>query len=386
MPAITDEITLTNWNIGGAKYLETPLKMDNKHDPDKMSREEFGDKLNQALYHLLIGKPHIVTMQEVTWFDERGDFENPKCVIEEATVKDYEFTTLTTKLIDTRRHSHQGKWNKIAIQGGWEGEPFLAQGNAMLVHKDVKSQMFPIMSLPKSNVLYSQWLASKEGSRKEIPIQEHIANKLFVEDVALYTGMYFGNRDTEPRAASVIHFVVPGKKGNPQDIFVLNCHLTTITNEREGIPRVDKAASSKRLIQLDTIMDGIISPYHLWRKSSYKLRNEPIELTNLETIERNSPIWLLAGDFNFTPESQEYRSIKSQNFVDLMENHNMGTKAKGMGKDPSLTLDYVFAGPLFESIDPTKLQRAQNRVNTDRMVRASDHYPLVTSLSFDALT
>ena len=378
MPIIDSQLSLVNWNIGGAKFLEMRSKDDPNYDEKKESREAFRKRLNTALNELLRSKPQIVALQEVTWY---GDLGKEECVIQKETIEDagYIFPLLSTKLIDTYHHSHQGKWNKLITNGGWSPETFFAQGNAFLVRKDVSMQMFPVMSLPDKGVTYDDWFATKK---------DQVGDKISFskkEDIFLDTGMYFGNRDTEPRAATVIHLVVSGINKKPQDIFIVNCHLSTLTNEREGIPQMDKAASKKRLVQLDTIMDSIISPYHLWRKSEFSLRNEPILLTDEETTKRSSPIWILVGDFNFTPESDEYRYVKSQNFIDLIENHALGTKAKGVGEYPTLTLDYVFAGPLFESINPNNLNRNLNRVLVDDINRVSDHYPVSIKLQLDTL-
>jgi len=142
------------------------------------------------------------------------------------------------------------------------------------------------------------------------------------------------------------------------------------------------------MIQLDTIMDGIISQYNIWRKSGYNLRDKPMIITDEETIDRNSPVWIITGDLNFSPQSEEYRYIIRQNFSDLLEeNSKKFTKSKGLGEQPTLTLDYVFAGPLFESIDPKllSLSSANNDITTDDLVCVSDHFPIFVSLPLDTL-
>ena len=53
------------------------------------------------------------------------------------------------------------------------------------------------------------------------------------------SGLYFGDRNTEPRAALVSHFIYDSgpSTGDPKplDIFVVNLHLTTLMMEREGV-------------------------------------------------------------------------------------------------------------------------------------------------------
>ncbi len=115
----------------------------------------------------------------------------------------------------------------------------------------------------------------------------------------------------------------------------------------------------------------------MWAKSGFLLRGkEPDIDRKTETVNRCKPLWIISGDFNFTPESAEYELLARRNFVDVIPN-NAGTKAKGVGNDPTLTLDYILAGPKFISLDPimTQLDKSNNRVALE--VKCSDHYPLI---------
>jgi endonuclease/exonuclease/phosphatase family metal-dependent hydrolase len=69
-------------------------------------------------------------------------------------------------------------------------------------------------------------------------------------------------------------------------------------------------------------------------------------------------------------------------FIDLIPSHGVGTKASGLGRDPTLTLDYVFAGPRFEAIDPAVASEGikLNKVEVNDDVRVSDHFPLILDL------
>ena len=80
-------------------------------------------------------------------------------------------------------------------------------------------------------------------------------NKHLIEKVHLDSGLYFGDRNTEPRAALVAHFIInPNPVGSskatntndckPLDIFVVNLHLTTLMMEREGVPEIDVLATN----------------------------------------------------------------------------------------------------------------------------------------------
>ncbi len=59
-----------------------------------------------------------------------------------------------------------------------------------------------------------------------------------------------------------------------------------------------------------------------------------------------------------------------------------GTKAAGILNDPTLTLDYVFAGPRFISLHPLIEEKGfgRNRVIHDHATRASDHYPIYSTI------
>jgi len=170
------------------------------------------------------------------------------------------------------------------------------------------------------------------------------------------------------------------KLDKPLDIFIANVHLTTIKREREGIPEIDLEGTRIRLRQIDIITNEIVSRYNSWAKDNYKL--DGMTLTGDETTVRHKPIWIIAGDFNFTPESDEYRAFLNRGFIDLLPNHDLGTKASGLGESPTLTVDYVFAGPKYEALDPGYVQEGirANRVAIDDEVIISDHLPLLISV------
>lgn len=212
-----------------------------------------------------------------------------------------------------------------------------------------------------------------------------IREKPFIERVNLVSGLYFGDRDTEPRAALVAHFVFDSSKDKnlkkQLDIFVVNVHLTTLTMEREGIPDIDVEASEIRLSQLKVIFSGIVSRYNRWRQQRYPERGDKREQSKDETFERYPPVWILTGDFNFTEESVEYETITERmNFMDVIKEKGSGTKASGIGKKATLTLDYVFACPKFISFNPLIIGAGilDNKVYQDVIV--SDHYPMVATI------
>lgn len=339
------DFTIINWNVAGAKYLEEP----------KERREEFKKNLNAELRKLIKQEsPHIITLQEIVQYEEDGKRKNFIDHIDGYTYHPF-------PLIDTESLSVRAKWNKLEKGGDWPKGTYFAQGNAFLFKNDLQHQ--PVWALPRDGT---------SGSK--------VGRGNYVEKVHLDSGLYFGDRDTEPRAALVAHFVYkPMNKEKPLDIFVVNLHLTTLTGEREGVPEIDKKAVAIRQNQLNIIFDGIISRYNLWRQQKYHERGNPKEWETWETKDRYDPVWILAGDFNFTEESQEYHTIAGLNFMDMIVHKHQGTKAKGAGKRATLTLDYIFAGPKYISLDPLiRLINADK--NCVHNIRVSDHLPMTATI------
>lgn len=331
---------------------------------------------NEALLTILTKRnmgpePDVVTLQEIVRYREPTDnqtldlLDNPPG-----------YTYFPFPLIDSNILSSKAKWNKVKQDSDWHPNTYFAQGNGFLIRNDAPH--FPV------------WNLSRLGELRPGTAGDH-----FVELVHLDSGLYFGDRNTEPRAALVAHFIYdPGesagsgtdKNQNPLDIFVVNVHLTTLMMEREGVPEIDALASATRHAQLDVVFNGIVSRYNSWRASGYRERGDTRKPEPNETFDRHSPVWIIAGDFNFTEESSEYAFIKRMNFIDTVPEAGKitqwgrGTKARGVGNDPTLTLDYVFAGPKFVSLDPA-IDLYANRVIHDHKVRASDHCPVLSSMN-----
>jgi hypothetical protein len=361
---MADEFRILNWNVAGAKLLEI-------EDPTK--RDEFRNNVNDSLVGTIksLGKnaPHVITLQEIIQYKIPGqklvDF------IDESKFPEY--TYLSFPLVDTRRHSYTSKWKKLYKDKKWDPNTFFAQGNAIMSRKDLP--ILPVWSLANSSRGYQIKGNSESGNRRRR--KPHL-----VEKVGIESGIYFGDRNTEPRSALVSHFVFDDefhvdketKKRIPQDVFVVNLHLTTLTNEREGIPEIDDEATKIRLKQLDVVFSGIISRYNMWAKSGFLTRTDLPVLADNETIKRYKPLWILCGDFNFTPDGDEYQYIQRRNFVDVLK--GLGpTKASGYDNAASLTLDYIFAGPKFISYDEVRIG-SKVAGDIDQKIMCSDHRPM----------
>ena len=364
-------LKILNWNLAGAKYLELPLRAKTLNSVPEKTREGFKEKLNDVLKDLIRRHtPDVITLQEVVCYEENGDAKSAIHIVDPGAdyLENYDY--LPHWLIDTQHHSATGKWNKARKTGGWPKDAYFAQGNAILIRRTIP--YFRPFDLPAIR----QSLNDKINNR--------------IEPVKLESGLYLGDRNTEPRAALVTHLVLSQLKNRhnqeplkrPLDIFIINLHLTTLVGEREGIPEVDEEAAQTRLRQLDIVLNGIISRYNKWAKEGFKIRGEKVDPRDGETHERHKPIWVIAGDFNFTPDSFEYQALIRRGYIDLIQNHDLGTKTSGLGENPTLTVDYVFAGPRFETIHPdvAKKGTVQNHVEITEDTRVSDHFPLVVSL------
>ncbi len=411
--SISMDFKLINWNVGGAKFFELPSVPDykppinefgNTNDSLFHCREQFQFRLQNALKNLIetiYPKPHVLTLQEVVQFEENGDFENPKDIVSEEFFKKMGYKFHFFPLINTTKFSARAKWNKIQRVGNWSRKAYFAQGNAILVRDDLA--LFPVWSIPKLNITLDEFKKMQKGcdgigiddtcendnssafetiNSGNVGDIEYASEVVFVEQ-----GLYFGDRNTEPRAAIVTHLVLDGKKTSrqdslksPLDLFIINLHLTTLSHEREGIPAIDEKAGQRRLKQLEIVFNDIISRYNSWKQQKdYKLRDEDYPVNKeYETKDRHKPVWIVTGDFNFTPQSTEFEYIIKRNFLNLCEGE---TKAKGLKEDPTLTVDYAFAGPLYYSIQPkdAKGRIRRNRVETDT-IRVSDHYPLLINV------
>lgn len=336
------EFMLMNWNVAGAKYLEDP----------KSKRESFRDSLNNTLERLVSTyAPDVVALQELVQFGPRRTD-----IIKAPPGYDYH----VFPLIDTESLSIRAKWDKVERKGGWPKGTYFAQGNGFLFKHGSPHQ--PLWALPK------------HGTHRPAVVRAN-----YVEKVGLESGLYFGDRDTEPRAALVAHFVYNPHGDKPLDVFVVNVHLTTLTMEREGVPEIDRLATKVRLGQIDIIFDGIVSRYNRWKRAGFLQRGERRKPQKWETFDRHEPVWIIAGDFNSTPASVEYQTIASMNFMDVVPTKGAGTKAPGAGNPATLTLDYVFAGPAFVSLDPLILPSGitGNQVHDERV---SDHLPMVAQI------
>ncbi len=393
------DFTALNWNIGGAKVLEQETKSE---------RNDIRDEINSDLERLISEhRPDIVTLQEVAAY-KQPSANNVTNIVDTKQIDALGYKCFFFPLIDSLGFSSQAKWEKISDteKSDWEKNTYFAQGNGFLFRKD--APLFPFWDLSKPNqnspgkrlltILEQQETNPVADLTREF---DHDFQNNLIECVHLEGGVYFGDRDTEPRAALVSHLILNSPvSGDPKpiDVFVINIHLVTIMKERVGIPSYDIKASQLRIKQVDDIFDGIISRYNSWFDDEFPhrgIKRKPEDWGSWETPERHQPVWLLCGDFNFTENSDEYDYIMRRNFIDTTPaerrkvithdqegrsiEHN-GTKAKGAGNPATLTLDYIFAGPRFVALDPLFKDAGMLDNTVDYRVTSSDHYPVISKI------
>jgi endonuclease/exonuclease/phosphatase family metal-dependent hydrolase len=354
-----DEFTFTilNWNIGGGKYLETQSS-----DREAMRRE-----INEALKSIVkkYRYPQIITLQEIVEYRDPGKKKDELVELIDVDWINGEKKNLyryfPVMLINSKAYSAKSKWKQIIKKGGWDAKTYFAQGSAFLIREDLCNNHFPVCDLTAD-------CCTRRGEH----IGEHI-----IEPVSLNSVLYLGDRDTEPRSALVTHFIF-NPKGNakPLDVFVVNIHLTTIMKEREEIPEVDLMATEIRMDQIEKIFSGIISSYNVWKERGFPECGEKRVFESWETDKRHQPLWILAGDYNFTPASLEYETIQKMNFKDVVPVKGFGTKARGLGNTAAITVDYVFVGPKRISLDPEGIRNNQ----VLHQIKVSDHCPLYAEI------
>ncbi|MCK5665914.1 MAG: endonuclease/exonuclease/phosphatase family protein [Thiotrichaceae bacterium] len=317
-------LTIASWNIAGASLLTTTA--------EKRAEQH---KLYNAQINKLIKKsdPDIILLQEVIRYGTSTG--KIKEIIN--CPKGYYYLASTT--IDTLKNGYPLKWDKIRRRGQWANKTYMGVGLAILWKKDIKH----------SSLWSTRSRHLKTGPRLE------------KEEVRIETGLFTGNRDTEPRMAVVSHFNILNR-----DFYIINLHLTTLKGEREGFPEKDNQGSLFRQEQVNTILNGIVSRLNAdqhQRSSHLKKKVLP-------------GIWILGGDFNATPEAPEISKIQQMNFTRLCS--DAPTKRSKKGTKPIIKVDYFFAGPCHYAFDPDKLSKKTSHYTIDYELNISDHYPIIT--------
>jgi len=326
-----DALTIANWNVGGAKYLNLP--------PD--SRLAFRRQINEEIRRICLKwQPDLLLLQEVT---------RTRCAGGEPTdlvVAPPGYRYHMEPIHDSDMHSHPVRWCRYRSSGNRADDDYIGQGAGFVWREDLKHA--------------SIWDYTTADA----------SDRLVCEMVPTETGLFTGNRDTEPRAAAVAHFVVSDEEEQPTHVFVANIHLSTLHGERERHSPRDRLGAQVRLRQLQTILEGIVARHVGWSQ----LVEPPIDLSNV--------MWLVGGDFNAAPSSDEIERVRNSGFCDANPNKGSGNKTSGLGNDPMHTVDYLFANYLQgwpRMMNAFQRMMAHNPA-PDLSFRVSDHYPTIARL------
>lgn len=325
------QIRIANWNVGGAKFLKLTSG----------EREVFRNTLTLAISDFCTKwQPDVICLQEITRFQSAGQ----QAVDLIVAPPGYYYTM--APLVDTERHSHPVRWQQYKKAGHWKDDDYIAQGSGFLWKKELKHD--------------SLWEFGEGRSTAKIQF----------ETVPIETGLFTGDRDTEPRCAIVSHFLWDAPNGQIRDVYIVNLHLSTLNGERDGRERIDRLGSEVRLGQLNTVLHGIVSRHVVWSQM----------IDERSTSRR--PVWLLCGDFNSAPDSAEIQTVCQAGFHDLHPNKGLGNKARGLGNNPSHTVDYILVNyQEFDQIQKVLFDKEINKnPEPDLNFRISDHFPIIATI------
>jgi len=326
------KITVVNWNVGGAKLLQL-------REPE---RSLFQAELNEGVANLCARwKPDVVSLQEATQYRVSGG------PLQSLITAPPGYHYAMVPIHDTILHSHPVRWTRYRSAGGWGDDDYIGQGGGFLWREDLNHA--------------SIWEFEQTSTNAE----------LATESIPTDTGLFTGDRDTEPRAAIVAHFLFADPdSGARRSVFVANLHLSTLQGEREGKPSVDALGVRVRERQLGVVLDGVVSRHVVWSQMLP------------EGAGPTRPVWIISGDLNAPPDSDEIAKVLAAGFRDASPNKGIGNKTSGLGNEPTHTVDFIFANYLddWRQIEDDFETEAAEAPEPDLSFRSSDHYPTIANI------
>ncbi|MBT4078482.1 MAG: hypothetical protein HOE78_18050 [Gammaproteobacteria bacterium] len=341
------DISVMSWNMAGAKLFE-------QLDPEPGSAAgrytaAFRKVWEDSIGNWLVSpnqnqpdqnRPDIILLQECIGFDDLSNraphrWQSGSTILGEI-FSGYECFFFPA--VTSHNNPHPGKWNRY-VEGGSvtnciPAHVDIQQGYGICVRKGISSRKLWVP------------LADSKNMATDADIAEADCHSCF-EPISITTGLYLGQRDTEPR------LVIMGRAklesdGESRYLNYLNIHLNTLSGEREGNVRLNRRAGASRLRQVELILDNIVSAYQ--ETTRYRIP------AGIEPSRRD--IWIIGGDFNTTPDSEEIRMIRQAGFIDVIPDkriedanpdsvfHNrIGSKwSLHDSKTPAINVDYIFCG------------------------------------------
>ena len=336
------DISIMSWNMAGAKLFE---QLDAAPGPaagrytaafGKAWEESIGDWLSSPDQD----QPDIILLQECIGFEDSSDTSSVRWQTGSVILSDIfsGYVCFFFAAVTSHNNPHPGKWNRF-VEGG-------SVTNCVPAHIDIQQGYgICIRKGISSRKLWVPWINAKNMSA-DADIAEEGCHSCF-EPISITTGLYLGQRDTEPR------LVIMGRaklehEGKNRYLNYLNIHLNTLSGEREGNIRLNRHAGASRLKQIELILDNIVSAYQ--QTTRYRVT------AGEDQSERD--IWVIGGDFNTTPDSAEINLIRQSGFIDAIMDkriedanpesvfHNrIGSKWSLMDENtPAINVDYIFCG------------------------------------------
>ncbi len=333
--------TLASWNVEGTSFLKAPPAK------RKIKRQTYNEQLKQLIHESC---PDIILLQEIVSYGDNTSDQHKHLPNELFDTPDGYFYQ-TSISIDTLKNCYPPKWDRIRNTGHWEKKTYLGYGLGILWRKEL---------------LHSSLWSFTDDQLRSASVLEN-------ETVRFETGLFSGNRDTEPRMAIVSHF-----KRSDRDIFVVNLHLTTLKGEREGFPERDQYGSKIRQNQVGTVLNGIVSRLNSDRLQQIKKRDH-----------KSKPaLWLLGGDFNSATYSAEILKLTQSGFARLCSDWPTKRSAKSAHEKgiSKIKVDYLFAGPLNYACHPNEISESNDSYQVFYDLDISDHYPIVVRFPLKSRT
>lgn len=371
-------LSIVSWNVFGARWLD--LSGEDSPRQERPVREERKRGLNDEILKIIEQhQPEVIAFQETVEYSLSGFWGDRTTLID--TPNGYQY--YSSILVDSIGNPQSNKWKNARTKGRWPTSALFSQGNAFLVREDLS--FFPPSSLPKTGVNFSEWLQSF------LPGIDCTASlSSCIQNVNLGSGIYFGDRDTEPRGCSILHLVFPFhrtyQQDKPLDVFILNTHLTTLLAERTtasegGGKETVKQVIALRKSQMTQILDNVVFRYENWIQSGFKVRGRPVKLNSCETVERWAPLWVILGDFNFTQNSEEYNWFVNQGMSHLPYQEKPDTISEKFSYSPQSIVDHVFIRPTLESANFVQKLNFSGFTSSIETKEVSDHSPIFAKIN-----
>ena len=336
------DVRIMSWNMAGAKLFERldPAPGSATKSYTTAFRKVWQQSISPWLAATHDDKPDIILLQECIGFKDRSASSSDRWQSGNAILREIfsGYSCFFFPAVTSHNHPHPGKWKRYTEGGSVSNfvpaHVDIQQGYGICVRSGVSSRRL--------------WLPCPDPQNAP-PDADRVGPDCVscFEPINITTGLYLGNRDTEPRMV-IMGRAMLESNGNQRYLNYLNIHLSTLSGEREGNVRLDRSASAARIRQIELILDNVVSAYQ--EATRYRIPE------SIKHGERD--IWIIGGDFNTTPDSAEIALIRRAGFVDTIPDKTIedanptstfqdrvGSKwSLGDMGNPPIVLDYIFCG------------------------------------------